>query len=206
MNDNKQCTKCKLVKPLSEFYSNISKRGEHESQCAKCCLEYEHLPEVRERKRLNANRRNHSKGVRPMTEAKDCSAYLGIHIAERVLSKFFDNITRIPMNNPGYDFICGRGFKIDVKSVCRSVHAHHADRWQFTLRKNKVPDYFLLLAFDNRESLKPEHIWLIPGNGVNHLHSIGISVTSLRNWEQYEKPLDRVIHCCNVIRNGGDQE
>jgi hypothetical protein len=36
----KECTKCKEVKPLSEFYENAKSRGGRYSKCALCCSKY----------------------------------------------------------------------------------------------------------------------------------------------------------------------
>lgn len=140
----------------------------------------------------------------PMSENKECASYLGIYVTERALSKFFDHIERMPYSNPGFDYICGRGFKIDVKSACLQVSNGIPGRvWGFRIKHNKVADYFLCVAFDNRESLAPQHIWLIPGKIVND--HIGIYIAnnpkSLARWSKYEQPLERVVSCCDKIRS-----
>ncbi len=109
--------------------------------------------------------RNHVNGIsKPYTDNKKCSSYLGVGIAERVLSHVFKNVELMPMSNPGYDFICNHGKKIDVKSSCRYFHIGRSDSWMFTINKNTSADYFLCIAFDDREHLNPEHVWLIPGD------------------------------------------
>jgi hypothetical protein len=136
---------------------------------------------------------------------KDCALYLGVHIAERILSNFFDTIKRMPYGNPGYDFICGRGFKIDVKSsTLRKGNRTENMTWSFRIFRNTTADYFLCIGFDNRKDLTPMRVWLIPGDKVNHLKGLGISncTEALRRWSKYEKPLDKVITCCNVLREG----
>jgi hypothetical protein len=144
------------------------------------------------------NARNHRNGGLPLIEAKDSSLYLGVVIAERALSKYFDNITRMPFNNPGYDFLCGRGYKIDVKSAC----LYH-NRWQIRIRENTAADYFLILLFDNRDDLNPRHLLLVPGHVINDHVTISISrdIKHFMKWTQYEKPLDKVIACCNTMRS-----
>jgi hypothetical protein len=149
----------------------------------------------------------HSSGrVRFMSEAKDCSMYLGVYIAEKVLSNFFDTFERMPMNNPGYDYVCGKGFKIDVKSSCLNDCGKINRRWMFNIEKNKIPDYFLCLGFDNRESLEPQHIWLIPSKEINCNRTISITNVkgSLDRMMKYERSLDRVIECCNKLRQDAD--
>jgi hypothetical protein len=148
----------------------------------------------------NEIRRERRKIKNAMLVNHTCPSYLGIHVAERALSKFFKNITRMPMNNIGYDYVCGKGFKIDVKCSC-IIHGD-VDYWHFTINENQIADYFLCLAFDNREDLTPMHVWLIPGHIVNTLKGFSISnrTRSLHKWSKYERPLDKVITCCNEMK------
>jgi hypothetical protein len=136
-----------------------------------------------------------------MSENKKCSDYLGVYIAERALSKFFDNIKRMPVGNPGYDFVCGKGFKIDVKSSCLHHTSVSASNWGFDISRNTIADYFLCLAFDNRESLNPMHVWLIPGNVINMKRQVRIanSDRGLCSWLEYERPIDKVVACCSQM-------
>jgi hypothetical protein len=138
----------------------------------------------------------------PLEEAKDCGSYLGIIIAERVLSTFFEHMERMPRNNRGFDYICGKGYKIDVKSGCILQYGNGNPFWHFDIRKNKIADYFLLLGFDNRENLEPQHVWLIPGNIINDRVGFAITFTEngLKKWLQYEKPLDKVVECCAAMK------
>jgi len=149
-------------------------------------------------------KRNHDLGKnRPYSEAKDCSQYLGVHIAERVLSGYFDKITKMPTNNHGFDFVCGKGYKIDAKSAC-ITRCCTSYGWSFSTRGNKIPDYFLCLAFDSRESLTPLHVWLIPVVVLENRVGLWItnSAKGLKRYQKYEKPLDKIISCCNRIKCG----
>jgi len=154
------------------------------------------------------SRASHHKcdGVKPMSENRDCSSWLGVFIAERALSKFFDHIEKMPINNPGYDFICGKGFKIDVKASClRKPKEQKNTRWEFHTEQNETANYFLLLAFDSRSNLEPQHIWLVPANIARELKgSIRISniPTAIKKWEHFERPLDKVATCCNEMKMG----
>lgn len=155
----------------------------------------------------------HKKGLKqPMAENKECPLYLGVHIAETVLSKVFENVEKMPQNNPGYDFICNKGYKIDVKSAC----LNNRNYWAFSIYNNKIPDYFLLLAFDNRTSLKPLHLWLIKSTEIppmvrkrqaDRAKSIGDykhfvitnipeKLIKLKQYELTDK-LEKVIELCN---------
>ena len=84
---------------------------------------------------------------------KKSSNYLGITCAEQVLSKIFKGVEIMPYCYKGYDFKCNNGFLIDSKSSCVSKGKYN--NWQFHINKNKIPDYFLCLAFDNRKDLNP---------------------------------------------------
>ena len=131
---------------------------------------------------------------------RTCTLYLGVIVAERVLAEVFKNVERMPPRNPGYDFICGQGYKIDVKSACMRISR---GSWEFCIRRNTIADYFLFLAFDNRDDLNPVHLWLIPGAEVNHLATATISKGTINKWRQYEmtSKLDQVISRCNVMRS-----
>lgn len=226
--ETKYCNKCKKTKPLIEFnfYKTGKRTGKPRSWCKICSNNSNKLLYIRTKDHISkkhneyhiknlkniqiqqrmwhnshpnyAAERNHiTKKSIPMSKAKDSAAYLGIFIAERALSKFFEEITRMPNGNPGFDFICKRGFKIDVKSRCISDNA-----WGFNIHKNKIANYFLCIAFDNRTNLTPLHVWLIPGKIINEKHMLYISnsINSLAKWLQYEKPLDKVNTCCSIMR------
>ena len=204
-NKKYKCPKCKELKDFNEVYIKKSGRqkGQISSYCKNCKREYDKLWNAKNPgRRLNLAHINGR--FRPMSEAKDCGAYLGVVVAEKALSKFFDNITRMPYGNPGFDFLCGKGFKIDVKSSCllKGKYLH----WKFHIEKNRIADYFLFLAFnEDRNNLEPQHVWLIPGDIVNIQFDVTISnkEKSLSKWSKYEKPLDKVIACCNQMREEG---
>lgn len=130
---------------------------------------------------------------------KGCAQWLGVHVAESVLSKLFKNVERAPLKNPGYDFKCGKGYLIDCKSSC--LHPSR-NSWGFNINKNQIADYFLCLAFDNREDLNPLHIWLIPGEVVND--KTGIAIVNLESvlskWSQYERLIEEVVTCCQKMK------
>jgi len=158
------------------------------------------------------------KNIRPMITnnkvSKTSPDYLGITVSERVLSKVFKNVQRMPTCNRNYDFICNKGYKVDVKSSCQNNLTNRKDKyWQFKIKYNIIADYFLLLAFDSRINLSPQHVWLIQGNsniGVNKVsilnkkNQIVICNTkrSLMHYKKYElkDKLRKVITCCNILK------
>ena len=132
-----------------------------------------------------------------MSENKKCTLYLGVYVAERVLSKVFKHVERMPIHNSGFDFICNRGKKIDVKSSCITKDK----RWTFKIDQNQVPDFFLLLAFDNRKKLNPMHMWLIPSDDVCQRGTISVAPSTVNKWDKYQLPIEKVVTCCKEIRS-----
>jgi len=151
-----------------------------------------------------------------MSENKECTSYLGIHISERLLPNIFGSMIRMPYGNIGYDVTCGKGLKIDVKSACLSKNINYGDVdniydvFHFDINRNKIADYFLLIAFDNRHYLNPLHIWLIKADEIintgklndKKVLTIHNNHKSLKKYEKYEvkDKLDKLIECCDTIK------
>lgn len=196
------CRKCNTVKPLSEFRKYPNKNlWRH--QCKECERAYGREYSRNHRSKMIERTRNwrHINGIHaPMDKNKKCSSYLGVHIAENILSKYFENVTRTKYGTKGYDFICSKGYKIDVKSSC----IVHKRDWSFHINNNKIADYFLCLAFDNREDLHPKHIWLIPSDIINKLSSLTITNSDkpLLKWKKYEKDVHKLEILCTSIQTG----
>jgi len=132
----------------------------------------------------------------PMSVNKKCALFLGVHIAEQVLANVFEHVERMPIHNPGYDFVCSKGKKIDVKSSC----VNKDGRWRFKINQNRVPDFFLALAFDNRKKLNPKHMWLIPRDEICHKRAVSIAPSTAGKWDEYKLDIEKVITCCNEMR------
>ena len=137
------------------------------------------------------------RGNLPYRTNPKCSSYFGVYVAETVLSKIFKNVKRMPMNNPGYDFICNHEKKIDVKAACLLISR---GCWTFPIRKNTKTDFFLLVAFDNRRDLNPQHIWLIPAGDINDHTTVSISETRIQKWGKYALDINKVSACCNKMK------
>jgi len=204
----KVCQRCKIEKDESEFHKHKKTKDGLQVWCKKCKAEvkreYIRLPEIRKRNAEQVLKRSRLHGVSPMSENNKCASFLGVYIAEGVLSKIFKNVIRMPNNNPGYDFICSRGFKIDVKSAVMIYPEGRSPIWNFVINHNKIADYFICIAFDNRDNLNPQHIWMIPGKDINDKLSFHISTNPkfTKLWSKYEKTeeLQKAIMCCNKIR------
>ncbi|MBU0777535.1 hypothetical protein KKF82_04695 [Patescibacteria group bacterium] len=184
----KLCAKCGQLKEFAEFNKDKSRKDGHQSYCRKCSNEL----------RMKQARTH---GALPMSDNKKCSAYLGVAIAEQLIRHLFKNVIRMPYGHPGFDFRCAKDKKIDVKSACITLNYKKYPRWKFFIKKNKVADYFLLMAFSNRSDLEPKHQWLIPGTQLNDLALASISPSTIDKWKIYEQPINAAITCCNTIKN-----
>ena len=191
------CRECGDELTGDNWYPSAQKTGNY--ICNECIKEKsrswaENNPE--KAKSMNTIYRRNN-GILSMSENKECPSYLGVHVVERVLRNMFNNVVRMPYGHPGYDFICNRDKRIDSKSTCT---LKIRNGWQFTIRRNTIADYFICVAFDNREDLNPLHIWLMPGDVLNHLMCATISQSTLHKWDKYERDINEVITCCNTIR------
>lgn len=162
-----------------------------------------------ESKRVNEYNHTHGNNL-PMSHNTSCSSFLGVHIAEGLLNNFFKNeVERMPYGNSGYDFICGKGYKVDVKSSCIRQQRQNGRKnthvcWGFGIRKNTIAEYFICIAFDNREDLNVLHAWMIPGEDVNNKTGISISPNTINKWIHYEIDSTSISDCCNALNSFKD--
>ena len=181
----KTCSTCKRTLLTSAFCKNKKTKDGYQRICKICsrksCQEW-------------YNRNPHTQHL----TNKTCSTFLGITVAERVLSKVFKDVKTMPPNNKGFDFWWNNGFKIDVKSSCQ--RKSKIPSWSFKINRNKIADYFLCLALDNREDLNPLHLWLIPGNIINHLNSTSVSKSTAAKWNEYKLDLTKTVACCSALK------
>lgn len=195
------CRRCETT--LTKDNSLASDIKNHQYICRSC--KTEQMREIRKKYpdlyKEKARRDHIKEGRTPMDQNKRCSQYLGIHVAERVLSKVFKNVKRMPNNFTGYDFICNKGMKIDVKSSCILKRKNQLDHFTFNIKRNEIADYFLCLAFNSRENLTPIHMWLLPGKLFNHIKCTTISATTIDKWDEYRLPIDGVVSCCEVMKS-----
>jgi hypothetical protein len=196
MTENKTCVVCGVVLDSENYWTSYQKKKIYIcKECSKdrCRLWNKANPE---RAKAIWARANHKRGRRPFNENKECGMYLGVHVAERVLSHVFKDVERMPMNNPGYDFICNRDKLIDVKSSCKREDG----RWSFNIRHNTTADFFICLAFDNRKDLIPLYAWLIPRSKFNNLVKASICLGTISKWDEYMLDISKVSICCDAMR------
>lgn len=223
MPETKTCSRCFKDKPISEYYLFKSgpQTGHIKQPCKQCFAKqtaaYRKSNPAKVRKSKETWKINNPDKVKQgrsryyQTHAKNpdniknnpaCTLYLGYYISESVLSKTFKNIVRMPANHPGYDFECNRHYKIDVKSSTMLYQHGKTSYWAYIIKENKIPDYFLIIAWDTRENLKPLHIWLIPSNLINtkKILYIGNTTKSLSKWKKYERPIKTVLSHCKIFK------
>ena len=180
---------------LQEFRINIYKQhGTNYIKKSKHCL------------LCNTNSRNniHTSNV------AGCKQFTGLYIAEGVLSKVFNTMIKAPPNYR-YDFICGKGLKIDSK--CSLMRINRGNGWNFNISKNTFPDIFCLIALENtiknvEYNPSPKYVWLIPGDAIidgrslNNRQGFSVSPTTISKLEQYRRTdmEGRIIKCCDKLK------
>ena len=179
--------------------------GEYKEHCAhgkcKSCYSKERNkdPDIMRRKRernKDPDRMRRKREHRRKPLNKKSSNYLGCTIAEKVLSKVFNDVKVMPPCNPGFDFFCNKGKKIDVKSSCFGRNMN----WVFHTNRNTIADFFLCIAFDNRQSLTPLYLWLIPSDEVKDKVSVSISPSTLHKWDKFKLDISETLQCCDQMR------
>lgn len=153
---------------------------------------------------------SHDKGIHvPMSENEECSTYFGIWIAENYIIKTFEDADKAPYGTIGYDWICNKGKKIECKARCLDSN----NAWDYPIGNrrnynyNMVADYFIISAWDNRESLNPFHVWvfhrddIVRGEPFWMRMSISISNSEkvLKKFKKFEvtNRLDKLKELCN---------
>lgn len=192
-----KCNTCGF-KGTREYFPTSSK-----TQCKKCKNSYArrwYAVNAISRREYGRQLRYKNNGVKPMSENKNCAYFLGVHVAERILAHVFNDVIKMPLKNPGYDLICNKGKKIDVKSACLQNMKRSNPRWYFNIKQNKIADYFLCLAFDNRSDLNPLYMWLLPGHEFNTILNASIGITTINKWDKYALDINNVKACCDMVR------
>lgn len=102
----------------------------------------------------------------PSEDNPDCSSWFG-YISENYVMKTFEDPIPMPPCNPGFDWKCKKGKRIDHKGRCLGYSKlSNWSGWRFPIRWNNIADYFILSAWDNRDSLTPLHVWIFHKNDI----------------------------------------
>ena len=197
----KYCNKCGKELIVGENWY-ASQRKIDNYTCKRCQKEQARLRRKAnpEKARAASTRNNRKRGHLPMNENDECAAFLGVCVNEKLIRHRFKEIKVMPFGNPGFDFICNKGMKVDAKSACLNKRG----RWMFAINRNTIADYFLCVAYDDREHLNIMHVWLIPGRDVNRFTGISISPSTIHKWDKYIYDIEGFSSCCNAMKNGGE--
>lgn len=181
----------------------FQENSEHKRQLRKENYYRNHEREL-ERNRIASRKR----GILPWTEIK--SLRFGLYI-EQTIARTFGSVAE-PHNNPDIDFVCPQGYKIQVKVSSMRYSYGKYPNWAFDINKNKIADYFILVAVNNsedidKENFKPLHIWMMKGYLLNRKSGTGISPSRISKWNKYsimEEYENKFVTCCNTIKKKKD--
>lgn len=223
MNKTKICSKCGISKPIDEFYKHKDCKDRRYPECKECKREVnkKHYQDHQEEKisysrnyyqdhqeeRINYSRNYYEKtgrekaGKKSMYKDKTTPQYFGIVIGEQLIRHLFKDVIVMPPNNIGFDFICNKGKKIDVKTGCTQGIKYKHPKWNFHIRNNTTADFFICVAFDNRTDLNPLYMWLIPGYILNIQSGAQISQSTIHKWDKWKMDIDDAQMCCNEMKN-----
>lgn len=208
---SKTCPKCGETKLFGEFHKDKSRKDGKFPHCRECVKEgnkKDYQIHREERKEYNRNyKREHKDEIRkqqghlPMYENKLCSSYLGVVIAERLCRHLFKDVEVMPYGNTGYDIVCNKGMKIDIKSATMTLQKSKHPQWGFNIDHNTIADFFILVAFDNLTDLNPLHLWMIPGKEINNNSSKTIRSSTVHKWDKWKRDIKDAQLCCTEMKN-----
>lgn len=129
------------------------------------------------------NKCNLSRYLGSESENKSCPLYFGDYIEKKYVMQIFedpipfeykkDDMGRIIDRTKPYDYICKNGFKLKHIASCKRTDKFHVLNylddilyWGYLIRRNNVPDYYILSAWDDRNSLNPLYVWIIRGDEI----------------------------------------
>ena len=192
----KTCTVCYTKKSLDEFYKDKSSKDGKRSICKECnkekCKDYYYHGGGREKQ-----------GWKSMYKNKSSPQFIGIVVAERLIKHLFNDFEMMPPNFPGYDAVCNKGKKINIKASTAHMQQNKnsvTSTWLFAIRKNKVPDFYLLMAFDDTIDLNPLNVWLVRGSEINNQTGVRISSSTIHKWDKWKMDLNDARMCCDLMK------
>ena len=209
VDKKKTCSKCHVTKPLAEFNNDKNRKDGKYPQCKECTKEkrkdyYENRGGREHHKDWYENRGGREiHGKVSMYENKSCPKYIGVVVAERLIKHLFNDVEMMPHGFPGYDMICNKGKKVNVKAstICvRQNKNSTMNSWQFCIKYNKDCDFFLCMAFDNVIDLNPLMAWMIPADEVNDNSGLRISASDIHRWDKWKMDLNNAQACCDLMK------
>lgn len=140
---------------------------------------------------------------------EECTAWFG-EFTENLMIQTFEDPIKMPYGNPGFDWKCKNGDKIDNKGRCLRYDKRpgRSSSWIFQIEYNNIADWFILSAWDDRDSLTPLHVWafrkddMVRGRKFWRREGFGVTNTpealkELEKWEVTDR-LDKLKELCNT--------
>lgn len=172
-----------------------------------------------------------------MDENPECSHYFGTFVEREYVMSVFEDVKifeypkdewgrRVDTHKP-YDWICKNGYKVKHAASCIRTDNYHTYRdgtpipyFNFSIKRNEEVDYWMLSAWDNRDSLVPMFVWMIKGKEDfitqagrrpfwdRDYFKIYITKKGLDRMSGYEieKKLEELIDICSVAKILGKNE
>lgn len=163
------CEKC------GEFKDNEAK-----GMCSKCYQRTKREGKTIEEK----NEWNHRSGrTQSMIDNKACSSHLGFYLANNIMRELYPDAEEMPYGNSGFTHILHGKYYQVVTSTPKQV-GNKSPWFGFHTRQNTICDYFIFLAFRDRESTIPTQIWKVPNFGdIQDKKLTSISLSRLSKWD-----------------------
>ena len=139
---------------------------------------------------------------------EDCSVHFG-DFTENLMIQTFEDPIKMPYGNPGFDWKCKNGDKIDNKGICLMCRGY-SPYFAFPIRCNNIADVFILSCWDDRNSLNPLHIFAFHKNDIVRgrkfckfelfvITNTPKKLKELEKWEVTDR-LNKLKEICNVLK------
>ena len=190
MEANKKCRICGDDLVVGENW-RLSMRKSYNYICKTCHNKRSRiwLRSYRERMLLDGITNNRISGRNLVSNNRSGVSYMGICVAGDLLRRCYKHVQAVVNNKYAYKFVCDHDKFIDVKSSCLGKNW----MWLFSTRRNTVVDFFICVAFDDRDDPNVMHVWMIPGEKLNPFMSASISPSSVDKWSEYEQDIDEIL-------------
>lgn len=137
-----------------------------------------------------------------MTKNKKCPKFLRISIGGRLCKHYFRDVEIMPRSERGYDIVCNKGKKIDVKMSCATLKKNSKNQsFNFKIEKNKTADHFILIALDNGNDINILNLWIVPAHEINNKSNITTSIKTMHKWDKWKRDNVELKICQRVIND-----
>lgn len=124
----------------------------------------------------------------PISENRKDPRFIGLYIAENSILKLFEGSQKMKCGNHGYDIVCNKGYKIEVKAATLT----RQNTLSFHIARNKIADYFILIGFNNIIELRPLYLWIIKNDEIiRGCRLRDIDVLGISNEPEFVKPFKK---------------